>query len=250
MKDKNSKNNKDVVDFIFDNYDSLKDGSNTILIYLKEMWIVVPDIVSNFFTSVFNFIEKFIMKLRSQYAIAITNDISHLENAKQLWKDLIKKKNNGTLKSYIKKKSLGKSNKQKEYLELIRYYVRKDTMDKFLSCYISQQNNKDFISIRDELLRKSDKYGTSLLSERLDNEASSDPEASSDSEDLDLTEMRERKVKALDVSENKDIFITSDNKKKKVKNHKAKDTTSDIGATDSQMSAADAYRKKFYGINK
>lgn len=273
-KNNNNKNNKDnkekpdLVDFLFDNYDNLKKNSSMIMKYLKEMWIVLPDIIGNVVNFLLSFLDRFFMRIRSYYALQINNDLERLEKDKYLWAFLDQLKKSNKLTSFIKKcknKSINK--KSNDYLSLVMYYVNKDLKDKFLSCFISQQNNKDFNRIRELLIAKMHNYGN--INKEILNEKETKQVTNAFTNTIESSDSKSDKSDSEDEMYNRDIF-TSDKIESNINdnnindnnindnninsnNKKTKNTLKYKPITESESdthSAADNYRKKFYGIKK
>ena len=160
-KSKNSTKNKkesDLVEFLFNNAGTFKKGFNDVMVYGKNIWDVLPEIMYNIFYSVYEFMEKVVLRLRSHFALKLNDDMKHLDVDKKLWEYLMERHAGNKLTRTIKKcKSSAKTDKEKDYFNLIGHYVKTDKKDGFLSCCITMQNNTHFITARNKLIMKMNK---------------------------------------------------------------------------------------------
>ena len=97
--------------------------------------------------------QSIMFRIRSHFALKLTEDLKHLNIDKSLWKYLTNLHTKDKLSQIIKKnKKTAKTQKEKDYFELLGHYVKKGEKESFLSCCITLQSNKDFIETRSKLI--------------------------------------------------------------------------------------------------
>ena len=162
-KDKSKNSNKndkesDLVEFLFNNAGTFKKGFNDVMVYGKNIWDVLPEITYNIFYGIYEFMEKVVLRLRSHFALKLNDDMKHLDVDKKLWEYLMERHVGNKLTRTIKKcRSSAKTDKEKDYFNLIGHYVKNDKKDSFLSCCITLQNNIHFTIARNKLIMKMNK---------------------------------------------------------------------------------------------
>ena len=164
-RNKKTKNNKteskkddDTVDYIFDNMGAISNSFSDISRHARDVWDVIPDVLYNVCNTVISICSKIIYRLRSSLVVQITEDIKHHDIDKDLWDYLLslsRVKNGDKSELSIKMKNIKKkikSERGREFCTLLKYYVKKRRQEEFLSFCITQQNNPEFISIRDNIM--------------------------------------------------------------------------------------------------
>jgi hypothetical protein len=152
---KNKKKDSDIVDFLFDNAGSFRQGLSEFMTYAKEVWVVLPEIISKLVASIISIINKIIMRYRSHMVLQMDEDIKHLDLDKELWEFMVMLyAQDNLLKTTKKIKQQLQKPKCHNYLDLIWFYVKKDKKDRFLSCCITQQKNREFVLVRNILVKK------------------------------------------------------------------------------------------------
>lgn len=143
----------DIVDFIFKNAGPFANHTKDIGKYLKEAWNIFPDVIHGILTSLMSIVAKIYMRTRSYMALQLTRDMNYIDLDKKIWNYMYNKQKMGEFLGSLKKiKHKHKSKKSKDYLRLIYYYVNKNEKDKYLALSITQQNNAEFISVRDSIM--------------------------------------------------------------------------------------------------
>ena len=144
------KNNKepDFIDFLFDNADTFKDGFLESGKYARDVWDILPEVFYKIFVVICDIFQKITLKLRTYFALKLNEDMKHLDNDKKLWEYLITSYAQRKLSKKVKKlKVITTDTREKDYLDLIYYYVKKDQKERFLECCIIQQHNEKFVKI-------------------------------------------------------------------------------------------------------
>lgn len=154
------KDNKDIVDYVFDNMGTFKEQFSHLFKHLRDVWDVIPDLLTNLFNNLSNIVQKVSLKTRAYMVDTVNNDITYTEVNKNIWLNM-KSKYNMNKKGfsvYIKenKRSFNSKN-HTDILDLVKYYVKTDKKDKFLSFCITQQHNTDFMDVRNRLLNINNK---------------------------------------------------------------------------------------------
>jgi len=87
-KHKHTDKDEDFADFIADNYKFIGTTIKELLRICKDLWINVPDMVSSIIATVYNFIYKLIMRIRSHILSQITQDMMIMNGTKEIWAKL------------------------------------------------------------------------------------------------------------------------------------------------------------------
>ena len=149
-----TKTDTDMVDYLLDNVGSLSKNTSGILKHARDIWDVIPDVLSNILSGLMNIINKVTLKARAYAVKTMTNDIVRQEEDTQIWNKLreIYKTDKNVFANEIKKiNNKQKNQRSKDICKLIKYYVRKNKKDNFVSFSMTQQNNEKFTAIRDNI---------------------------------------------------------------------------------------------------
>lgn len=154
------KDNKDIVDYIFDNMGSFKTQFVQLLKHFRDVWDVIPDLLTNLFSNLSNIAQKISLKTRAYMVDTVNNDITYTEMNKNIWLNMKNKykmdKKGFSLYMKENKRSLN-SREHNDIVDLVKYYVKTDKKDKFLTFCITQQNNYQFNDVRNRLLNINNK---------------------------------------------------------------------------------------------
>lgn len=160
MPKRTKKDNKDIVDYIFDNMGTFKTQFVQLLKHFRDVWDVIPDLLTNLFSNLSNIAQKISLKTRAYMVDTVNNDITYTEMNKNIWLNMKNKykmdKKGFSLYMKENKRSFN-SREHNDILDLVKYYVKTDKKDKFLTFCITQQNNEKFNDIRNRLLNINNK---------------------------------------------------------------------------------------------
>jgi len=155
-KTKESTNNEDdAVDYIFDNVSVISNSVTELSKHARDVWDVIPEVFYNIICTVYNIFNKIMMKTRSSLVVQLTEDIKHHDTDKDMWEYLLSmSRNKSGDKSELSKKmkiikKKMKTKRGKDLCKLTSYYIKKRRKEEFLSFCITQQNNPEFIEIRE-----------------------------------------------------------------------------------------------------
>ena len=235
---KKSKKDPELVDFLFNNADTFKKGFTDLMAYGKNIWDVLPEIMYNIFYSIFDFMQKVVLRLRSHFALKLTEDMKHLDVDKKLWEYLMGLYAKDNLTQTIKKfKRYAKTDKEKDYFNLVGHYVKNDKKDNFLSCCITLQNHTDFVTVRNKLIGKMNK-GCHIEDTESIFETETDINV-----DYNAPKQKKNTVDIDNDVYSKDIFTPISNKTEKKIKYKS-DIDTDITSTARVVSVVKTFNKK------
>jgi len=137
-----------IIDFTSDNYNFIVKTLKDILSHGTEIWHMIPDMLSDSFGTCFNFIYRIYMKIRSQIVLKLTQDITRLDQDKEIWykTSMLQLDKMEILENILD------NDKQKRVLKRLLYFIKNDKKTEFLKYCIENQEDSDFIKVRNELL--------------------------------------------------------------------------------------------------
>lgn len=141
----------DLVDFVFDNADTITESFGKIKSYSLDLYHTLPNMLGSFLGATFSFLGKVFMRLRAHAVMKMTQDMNMLDNDKRLW-DQIDKGYALKLLKVIKRKT--KVEEEQKICHNLRVLIYTNQKDKFLAYCIEKQNEPFFCKVKDNLVKK------------------------------------------------------------------------------------------------
>lgn len=139
----------DFVDFAFDNIATFSTVATNMRTHIREIWDVAPDALYNILMSIYNCLEKIIMKLRTYILLKITQDIVRLDIDKKIWCQCCEINDISKFMNDIRDQF--EDREEKIICSTIKQYIKKDLRDGFLAYCIEKQGSPKFCRVRKKI---------------------------------------------------------------------------------------------------
>ena len=152
-----SPESKSFVEFITDNQQGIKGNMSNLSGHLRNVWDTVPEMLSGLMGNLGGLFMQIWMKLRSFLLFQMTTDMNHLNTARSLWDRCemmhLVEEEDGSRFELMTNRILKNTHDDATRIRMVkrfRAFVRKGAKQPFLSFYIEQQDDKDFVWTKEQ----------------------------------------------------------------------------------------------------